>query len=109
VAALDSFRDDQIDPDVTGNDVSSVDALAQIARNGPAGENQQEWAGVLRNYRDAASLKYVDVDHANPEPRTPLGSEVVDNARRSDRYGDPIPWPLANPMTFPPDTSTPVT
>jgi hypothetical protein len=36
----------------------------------------------------SASLRYVDVDHANPEPRTPLDSELVDSARRSDRYGD---------------------
>jgi hypothetical protein len=108
VSALDSFGDDQPDPDVPGNDLGSQDALAQIARRGPAGENQQEWADVLKHYREAASLKYVDVDQANPEPRTPLGSELVDNARRSDRYGDAIPWPLVNPMAFPPDTSSPV-
>jgi hypothetical protein len=55
-----------------------------------------------------ASLKYAYLDYVNPEPRVPLGSELVENARRSDRCGDPTSWPLANPMTFPPDASTPV-
>jgi hypothetical protein len=35
------------------------------------------------------------VDHANPELRTPLDSTLVEKARRSDRYGDAVPWPLA--------------
>jgi hypothetical protein len=94
VAALDSFRDDQIDPDVTGNDLSSVEALARIARQGPAGEDPKEWRDALDEYREAASLGYADVDHANPEPRSPLGSTLVDKARRSDRYDDAIPWPI---------------
>jgi hypothetical protein len=93
VSALDSFRDDQIDPDVTGNDLGSLDALAQIARQGPAGGNPQEWQDALDEYRDAANLGYADVDHANPDPRAPLDSTLVDKARRSDRYDDAIPWP----------------
>jgi hypothetical protein len=108
VAALDSFRDDQVDPDVTGNDLGSLHALEQIARQGPAGGNSLEWRDALAEYRDAASLKYAYLDYVNPEPRVPLDSELVDNARRRDRYGHAIPWPLVNPMTFPPDTSTPV-
>jgi hypothetical protein len=108
VAALDSFRDDRPDPDVTGHDLGSEHALAQIARQGPAGGNPLEWRDALAEYRDAASLEYAYLDYVNPEPRAPLGSEPVENARRSDRHRDPIPWPLANPMTFPPDTSTPV-
>ncbi|QYN32657.1 hypothetical protein K1T35_29335 [Pseudonocardia sp. DSM 110487] len=108
VAALDSFRDDQVDPDVTGDDLGSQHALAQIARQGAAGGNPLEWRDALAEYRDAASLKYAYLDYVNPEPRVPLNSDLVDNARRSGRYGDPIPWPLANPMTFPPDTSTPI-
>jgi hypothetical protein len=108
VAALDSFRDDQPDPDVTGDGVGSEHALAQIARQGPAGGDRLEWRDAVAEYRDTASLKYAYLDYVDPEPRVPLGSELVENARRSDRCGDPMPWPLANPMTFPPDTSTPV-
>jgi hypothetical protein len=80
---------------VVGNDISSHSALSEIAGRGPAGANQQEWGVALNNYREAAGLENVDVDHANPEPRTPLDSTLVDKARRSDRYGDAIPWPLA--------------
>jgi hypothetical protein len=109
VAAVDSFRDDQPDPDVTGDDLGSQSALDQIARQGAAGGNRLDWRDALAAYRDAASLKYAYLDYVNPEPRVRLDPALVDNARRSDRYGDPIPWPLVNPMTFPPDTSTPVT
>ncbi len=108
VAALESFRDDQPDPDVTGDDLGSGHALAQIARMGPAGGNPLKWRDALAEYRDAASLKYAYLDYVDPEPRVPLDSDLVDNARRSDRYGDPVPLPLADPMTFPSDTSTPV-
>jgi hypothetical protein len=108
VAPLDSFRDDQPDPDVIGNDLSSESALEQIARNGPAGGNQLDWKAALSAYAEAASLDDIDVDHANPEPRTPLDPALVDSARRGERHEDPIPWPLANPMTLPSDTSTPV-
>jgi hypothetical protein len=95
VATLDSFRDDEPDPDVIGNDLDSHSALEQIARKGPAGGNPQDWEHALKSYRDAASLEYVDVDHTNPAPRTPLESALVEKARRSDRYGEAIPWPLA--------------
>jgi hypothetical protein len=108
LAPLDSFRDDQPDPDVIGNDLDSHSALGEIARRGPAGGNPEDWKDALLNYHKAASLENVDVDHANPEPGTPLDSALVDRARRSDRHGDSIPWPLAGPMTVPPDTSTPV-
>jgi hypothetical protein len=108
VAALESFRDDQPDPDVTGDDVGSQHALAQIARQDPGGGNPLEWRDALAAYRDAASLKYAHLDYVDPEPRVPLDPELVDNARRSDLYGYPIPLPLADPMTFPSDTSTPV-
>jgi uncharacterized protein YukE len=108
LSPLDSFRDDQPDPDVTGNDLDSHSALEEIVRRGPAGGDPEDWADALQSYRDAASLGRLDVDHANPEPRTPLDSEVVDRARRSDRHGDPISGPLASPMTVPSDTSTPV-
>jgi uncharacterized protein YukE len=96
VSSLDSFLDDQPDPDVIENELGSSVALDEIARHGPAGGNPKDWEDALQNYRDAASLGYADVDHANPEPRTPLDSELVDKARRSDRYGQAIPWPLAN-------------
>jgi hypothetical protein len=95
VSDLDSFRDDQPDPDVIEDELGSAVALDEIARHGPAGGNPKDWEDALQNYRDAASLGHVDVDHANPEPRTPLDSELVDKARRSDRYGQAIPWPLA--------------
>jgi trimeric autotransporter adhesin len=95
VSSLDSFLDDQPDPDVIENELGSSVALDEIARHGPAGGNPKDWEDALQNYRDAASLGYADVDHANPEPRTPLDSELVDKARRSDRYGQAIPWPLA--------------
>jgi hypothetical protein len=108
VAALDSFRDDEPDPDVTGDDLGSEQALAQIARWGPTGGDPLEWRDALAAYRDMASLKYAYLDYVDPAPRVPLGSELVENARRSDRCGDPTSWPLANPMTFPPDASTPV-
>jgi hypothetical protein len=80
---------------VIENERGSQSALDEIARHGPAGGNPKDWDDALQNYRDAASLGYPDVDHANPEPRTPLDSELVDKARRSDRYGQAIPWPLA--------------
>jgi hypothetical protein len=66
VSTLDSFRDGQSDPDVTSDEVGSHAALAEIAGHGPVGANQQEWGVALNNYREAASLKNVDVDHANP-------------------------------------------
>jgi hypothetical protein len=97
VSALDSFRDDQIDPDVTGNDLSSLDALAQIARQGPAGGNPEEWKVALNDYSRAANRGHVDVDYANPEPRAPLDSTLIDKARRGDRYDDAIPWPIRCP------------
>jgi hypothetical protein len=105
VADLDSFRDDQPDPDVTSNDLDSQAALAAIAAQGPAGGIPQDFA--LGKYRDAASLEKVDVDHANPEPRVALDSALIDNARRS-RYEDSMPLALGNPMTFPTDARTPV-
>jgi hypothetical protein len=95
VSDLDSFRDDQPDPDVIEDELGSAVALDEIARRGPAGGNPQDWKDALQNYREAASLGYPDVDHANPEPRTPLDPAVVDKARHSDRYGQAIPWPLA--------------
>jgi hypothetical protein len=95
VSALDSFRGDQSDPDVIEDEPGSQTALDEIARHGPAGGNPKDWQDALDEYREAARMGYVDVDHANPAPRAPLDSAVVDNARRSDRYGQAIPWPLA--------------
>jgi hypothetical protein len=95
VSDLDSFRDDQPDPDLNEDEIGSAVALDVIASHGPAGGNAQEWKDALQNYREAARLGYPDVDHANPEPQTPLDPAVVDKARRSDRYGQAIPWPLA--------------
>jgi uncharacterized protein YukE len=94
VSDLDSFRDNQPDPDVIEDELGSEVVLDKIARHGPVGGNPKDWEDALQNYRDAASLGHADVDHANPEPRTPLDSELVDKARRSDRYGQAIPWPL---------------
>ncbi|QYN32659.1 hypothetical protein K1T35_29345 [Pseudonocardia sp. DSM 110487] len=95
VSALDSFRGDQSDPDVIEDEPGSQTALDEIARHGPAGGNPKDWQDALDEYREAARLGYVAVDHANPAPRAPLDSAVVDSARHSDRYGQAIPWPLA--------------
>jgi hypothetical protein len=97
VSSLDSFLDDQPDPDVIEDEPGSQTALDEIARHGPAGGNPKEWQDALQNYREAAiaGLQIADVDHANPDPRTPLEAAVVDKARHSDRYGQAIPWPLA--------------
>jgi hypothetical protein len=108
VPSLDSFRDDQVDPDVDANDVGSQDALAEIAARGPAGGDAKKWGDALDDYRDAASLGYVDVDHANPEPRAPLDPALVDKARRSEGHSDSLQLPLPDSMPLVPDARTPV-
>ena len=89
VSSLESFRDGNPDPDVTALGVKPSEALARIARHGPAGAGP-EWGAAVRGYENLIKIELsrLDPDYANPEPRVELESGEVDRLQGKER----VPW-----------------
>ena len=66
VSSLESFRDGNPDPDVTALGVKPSEALASIARHGPAGAGP-EWGAAVRGY-GALENVFAGPTHASPTP-----------------------------------------
>ena len=66
MSSLESFRDGNPDPDVTALGVKPSEALASIARHGPAGAGP-EWGAAVRGYEDSIKIELarLDPDYAN--------------------------------------------
>ncbi len=89
VSSLESFRDGNPDPDVTALGVPPSEALARIARHGPAGAGP-DWEAAVRGYEDSIKIELarLDPDYANPDPRVELESGEVDRLQGKER----VPW-----------------
>ncbi|HEX5811533.1 MAG TPA: hypothetical protein VFY38_05505 [Pseudonocardia sp.] len=89
VSSLESFRDGNPDPDVTALGVPPSEALARIARHGPAGAGP-DWEAAVRGYQDSIKIELarLDPDYANPDPRVELESGEVDRLQGKER----VPW-----------------
>ena len=89
VSSLESFRDGNPDPDVTALGVPPPEALARIARHGPAGAGP-DWEAAVRGYQDSIKIELarLDPDYADPDPRVELESGEVDRLQGKER----VPW-----------------